>query len=153
MHVDIMVQLTSLSEEDIRYVSCIAMGEPLKDGNLQPGSKLACVIYDVLRHLGFKTDALTAIISHYRDRLSKLAESYEQAEAGKEVENVGLTIYDNTLAYLTGDKEGFDFKQMAAREVIHVPAWFVGLVLPMLYSLVHEAPQSLPDQNSGAEEQ
>lgn len=153
MHVNIMVQLTDLSEETIRYVSCIVMGEQLKDGNLQPGSKLACIIYDVLGHLGFKTDALTTIISHYRERLSKLAESYEQSKAGTEVENVGLTIYDNTLAYLTGDKEGFDFRKMAAREVIHVPAWFVGLVLPTLYSLVHEAPRSPPDQNSGAEEQ
>jgi hypothetical protein len=151
MHVDAMKQMTSLSGEDIRYISCIVMGERLEDDRLQPGARLACILYDILRHMGFKTDALTAIISNYRARLSSLAKSYEAAKPGEEIETINLMVYDNTLAYLSDEEVGFDFRQMASRAATHVPSWFVGLVLPALYSLSCEAPQSLPDQNSSAE--
>lgn len=123
---------TGVQKEAIKYVSSVVMKSPIVGGVIGPGTLLACCIYGMLKSLGFKEQDITSILCYFNLDLNNLAHSYEVAKEGTEVESISLQIWDGHIAVIR--ENAYDFKEMEPLGQVRTPVWFVGFVLPVLYS-------------------
>jgi len=147
--IDGIAKLTSLSEEEIKYVSVVIMKSKVdKEKGITPAALMACLIYNMFKLVGFKSNDLTSTLSYFQEDLAKLADSYEEAKDGDQLEPESIQIWDNSIAVWRA--KAFNFKEMEPQEITQTPVSFVGVVIPALYSLSVSALRPPLDQRSEA---
>lgn len=145
--IDGIVKITSLSGEEVKYITVVIMCSKMdKEKGVTPAAFMACLIYNMFKLAGFKPNDLTAILSYFREDLSKLADDYEAASDGDKVNSESIQIWDNSVAIWR--TKAFNFKEMEPQEQVQTPVSFVGVVIPALYWLSASALQSPSDQRS-----
>lgn len=120
-----------------------------QEDQIDAGSFLCLAVYDVLRELGFKEEALS-IVKKFKTEIQACGHIYAHGENPPIVSI--LQINDNRFAWLMPDsKLVFDFKEISSSERCSLPTLFVGIVLPELFSRVSAGLQAKRDQRgSGA---
>lgn len=115
-----------------------------KEGLLNGGQFLCLSVYDMLRELGMKDNALV-IVKKFKTLLQNLGNLWGESEGRR---FVVLQVNDNRFVWFSEfDKHVFDLKELSFVEHCPSPLLFVGIVLPELFQRGVEAILSLRDQN------